>query len=180
MGSGLALSPKGCWFYLFHNKALKACSKRPKSQKGFVAHYVHQNVSVFARKSLKKWSVDSVLFSMMSMVKCPYWEKTMVYDISHEQTSPTAPEVSSVEHTCSGFMQSREAACFKKPHTGTGIYFQLCCLLASNFASLCLNIPICVVKIKILKSSVAVFWEMCMYLTCIGRVTLSSYPTCWY
>lgn len=71
MGSGLALSHTGWWFYLFPDTALKACSVRPKLRKEFIAHYIHQKASGFAR-SLKTWSLDTVCFSVMSVVKRPH------------------------------------------------------------------------------------------------------------
>lgn len=136
---------------------------------------------VFARKSLKRWSPDTVWFSVMSMVKCPHWEKALVHD---KQTHPRPPEVSSVEHKHSKLHGEQGGRTFQGAACGDwhplSTLTLICCILASNFASLCLNLPICIIKIKILTSSVAVFSDVQMYPICIGRFTLSLYPTCWY
>lgn len=97
MGSGLALSPKGCQFYLFPDTALKACSVRSKSQKDFVGH-VHQNMSGFAKKEWKEIVTKHCLIFSDTSDKMSSLEKTPVHDTTHKQILPRPHEGSSGEH----------------------------------------------------------------------------------
>lgn len=128
MGSGLALFPKGCQFYLFPNTALKACSVRSKSQKGFVGHYVHQNMSVFAKKkkkSKKRWSLNCLIFSDISG-KMSSLEKILM--MTQPTSKPSLGPMKTIQEYINfkNFLESGEAGHCKAQRMLPRIYFQLC------------------------------------------------------
>lgn len=126
MGSGLALFPKGCQFYLFPNTALKAYSVRSKSQKGFVGHYVHQNMSVFAKKkSKKRWSLNCLIFTGISG-KMSSLEKILM--MTQPTSKPSLGPMKTLQENINfkNFLESEEAGHCKAQHMLARIYFQLC------------------------------------------------------